>query len=499
MAKQNRQKQQKNEDPQSAMLARFLPLLNAEQQEALLQELAQPLSQSIRINPLKTHDPQAILTWSKKYQWKTKPIPFCELGYWITEAAYPASKTIEHSLGQFYIQDAASMIPAELFDFSTSKNPLILDMAASPGGKTTHLVARTNDQALILANDSSRDRLTALKIVLQNWGSCHVAITNYAGELFGSWYPETFDAILLDAPCSMQGLREKSSHEIKPITQKEINLLAKRQLKLLESAVSAVKVGGQVVYSTCTLTLEENEMVLNQILEEFPSQLRIDPSLPVFHKLSSPIFSNEQVSLHSDIKNAVRIWPFTFGTAGFFAARITKIDTINQKYKPPPSRPLSQANWEPYAEKELTSLTRNIKDQYGIDLQELINQYHWEIWQHQNKLHCFPSFFLQHFPDLPVQWLGLPLAEVTADELLLTHEFVSRFGHLATRNVFTIAADQIPAWMRGEDLTSDYHTNTGMQIIRDTEGRILGRGYPSGIRLRNLLPNRVLIPDLTRY
>ncbi len=496
MAKKRQKKATIQQDPLKSMMDRFMPLLNEDQLSALNQELARPTFPSLRINPLKQNDPDFIQKLATKYQWELKPVPFSGSGHWVTNSPYPISKTVEHSFGQYYIQDAASMLPVELFDFSTTKNPLILDMAASPGGKTTHLVSRTNDQALILANDSSRDRLTALKIVLQNWGSSHTAITNYAGELFGSWFPETFDYVLLDAPCSMQGLRESDSHAIKPITQKEINQLARRQQKLLESALKALKTGGQVVYSTCTLTLEENEMVLDAIMNKYSGQIRIEPTIQVL-QYPAPAFDQvNEYTFNKEISNAARIWPFSFGTAGFFAAKITKINEIMVESKSPPSRPLNLTNWFPYPENEITLLTKNLKEQYGFDLGVLIHENHWEIWQYKSTLHCFPSMFLQHFPDFPVQALGLPLAEINDGDFVLAHEFVARFGSLASTNIYTIENDLIPIWMRGEDLLITENSVNNLLIVKDNEGRILGRGKPSGTRIRNLLPKRILISDL---
>ncbi len=485
------------QDPQADMLARFIPLLSPEDVQALMNELEQPLYPSLRVNPLKVDNLDIVKRWAQHYQWQLKPVPFCETGFWVTAAPAAISKTIEHSLGHYYIQDAASMLPVELFDFSNSKHPLILDMAASPGGKTTHLVSRTQDQALILANDSSRDRLTALRIVLQNWGSSHVAVTNYPGEYFGAWFPETFDAILLDAPCSMQGLRESDAHAIKPITQKEINNLARRQGKLLESALRALKIGGQVVYSTCTLTLEENEMLLDEILNQYQHQIAIDPIEDRLKKPAPALDHYNQFPFHPQVSNAARIWPFRFGTAGFFAARITKINEIEFKIKQPPSRPLSSANWYALPDKQLRVLVQTINDLYGIDLKTLLEKHDWQIWQYKNNLHCFPNQFLEHFPDFPVQSLGLPLAEIVEQGTQLSHEFVTRFGRLANANIYTLEEDQLSSWMRGEDLPNPTGKEGNMMIMQDQEGRILGRGKPGGTRMRNLMPKRVLIQDLS--
>ncbi len=493
MAKRKQKSSKIETDPLSAMLERFVPILSTTQQQALLEELARPLHPSFRINPLKVETNRIAQKWANRYQWTLKPVPFCEDGFWVTEYQFPISKTVEHLIGHYYIQDAASMLPVELFDFDPTENPLILDMAASPGGKTTHLNARTMDKALILANDSSRDRLTALRIVLQNWGASHVAVTNYPGESFGNWFPETFDCILLDAPCSMQGLRESESHAIKPITQKEINQLAKRQLKLLDSAIKALKVGGQVVYSTCTLTFEEDEMVLDAILNLYQNNIRIEPLRQPIQAATQPIHTFQSVTYHEQVKNTARVWPFSFGTAGFFAGKITKLNPINTEAKNPPSRSLALADWFPVDQKTIQSLEKWVMDEYGFSLNDLAERYDWEYWQFKNSLHCFPIRFLETFSEFPVQSLGLPLGEIVNDEFVFSHEFVTRFGSHFQNNLIKIENSQLENWMRGEDLSCNFLVNQPTQIIIDHLGRFIGRGKPSTNRLRNLLPKRILM------
>ena len=231
---------------------------------------------SIRINQLKTIPQTIIDKWAQVYKWSYSQISFCKSGYGIVEQSMSPSRTIEHLLGYYYIQESASMLPAELFNFDGLDHPLILDMAASPGGKTIHLADRTKDMGLIIANDASRSRIPALRIVLQNWGAINQAITNSQGERYGRVYPDTFDAVLLDAPCSMQGLRASPSHKMRPIRENEIQSLAERQFRLLESALQTVKTGGQVVYSTCTLSPLENEGVISRILEKYSEEIEIE-------------------------------------------------------------------------------------------------------------------------------------------------------------------------------------------------------------------------------
>ena len=123
MAKRKKKKAQLPQDPQADMLERFLPLLNPEEVQVLRIELEQPLYPSLRINPLKVEQLDIINHWAQRYQWQLKPIPFCDEGFWVTDTPTPISKTIEHSLGHYYIQEAASMLPVELFDFTNNAPP----------------------------------------------------------------------------------------------------------------------------------------------------------------------------------------------------------------------------------------------------------------------------------------------------------------------------------------------------------------------------------------
>jgi len=192
-----------------------------------------------------------------------------------SQAKLLPGQTLEHRLGYYYVQDAASILPVSLFSTSTTPK-LVLDMAASPGGKTTQLVDHNLDRDFVIANDSSASRLSALRTVLQVWGSANHMITNFAGERLGDWFPQTFDRILLDAPCSMESLRVSASHPPRPITSDERSRLATRQLALLISAAKALKPGGELVYSTCTLAPEEDEAVVNALLDLAPDAFQID-------------------------------------------------------------------------------------------------------------------------------------------------------------------------------------------------------------------------------
>jgi 16S rRNA (cytosine1407-C5)-methyltransferase len=474
-------------NPQEDSLERFLPLLPEADQAALLADLQIPLRQSLRVNPHKTR-PDAIHEWAARYGWTVESIPYCPTGWRVEpspEGTLP-SATIEHRLGQFYILDAASMLPVELFEgLEEADQPLILDLAASPGGKTTHLAARSGERGLVMANDSSAERITALRLVLQGWGAPNTAVSNFPGERFGQWFPETFDFVLLDAPCSMQGLRATDAHPLRPITAREQSSLARRQTQLLESALRAVKTGGQVVYSTCTLSPEEDEGVLDALLKRYPGSLEIaELNLPV---PAPGLTKVDGISFDPQVKNAARLWPHLYHTAGFFAALIRKVNEIPVEPIEPPFRPLEKASFFPLEHKELQALAGMLQQDYDLDLLTLLDQHSLTLYRRNRLIFAFPELFLSRFGDFQVQAAGLLFAEETPEGLLPAVEFVNRFWAKFRGWRCDLPDEWLTAWLRGEDIPLQSCLPTGRMIVmQDGEGRYLGRGRAAGDKIKNL-------------
>jgi 16S rRNA (cytosine1407-C5)-methyltransferase len=496
--KQIQKKKQQNVDPQEylqASLQRFEPLLSTKEFGLLLEEVKKPLLPTIRLNPLKA-DPELTQKLAEEYQWKIEALPFCPQGFRVDDSGgTPVSQTAEHRLGHYYIQEAASMIPVELFDFNEENPGLTLDLAASPGGKTTHLVARGADRGLVLANDSSAGRIPALRVVLQNWGAVNSAICQFPGEKLGAWFAETFDRALIDAPCSMQGLRTSESHSTRPVTEKESLSLAKRQIALLTSALQAVKVGGQVVYSTCTLLPEEDEGVVDAVLRKFGGKVRIVTVSAKLPGSAQGLTQNGAEQYLPELVNSLRLWPHRLGTAGFFACLLEKTGSLDLSEQKAPARPMERAGFV-YAQKELQlRVQKQLLQEYGFDLAEKLDEYHLTLMQRFEKIIAMPDPLLNHFSELPLEYAGLLLGEVNTGDLELSHEWVSRFGREFDHGKIILCEAQAESWLKGEDcldLQNEGIEKGKVVVVCRSDGMVLGRGKVLKDRLKNLLLRRLV-------
>jgi 16S rRNA (cytosine1407-C5)-methyltransferase len=499
MAKKKKQKQKtitNKIDALALAMQRMQELLPADAYADLQAELNQPLRPAIRLNPLKVETQHTIAEWQHHFGWKVENIPYCMNGYWIEEAQTPLSKPLEYHFGQYYIQDAASMLPVELFDFQ-SEHPLVLDMAASPGGKTTHILSRIMDKGFVLANDASKSRLTALQLVLQNWGALNVGVTSFNGESFGQWYANTFDAVLLDAPCSMQNLRNTESHPMRAITDSERQSLSGRQQRLLLSALQAVKEGGEVVYATCTLSPEEDEFVLDAVKKVLGNQIeivdmnsRLSRPAPAFSSLGDFTFENE-------VQNGLRIWPHLFRTSGFFSAKIRKNSTFGADTPSrAPYRDMRDLGWMPLSRIDQSWLESYLLDEYGFDLQAWMDVEDTTLIRYKDKVFAFPHTYFDAFDGLPVQMLGMLLGEFTGEGFQPEHDFLTRFHALFSSGQIQLDNTQEQAWLRGEDmhgLNIHDQTNGKYLITINQAGDYIGLGKVTQNRFRNMLPRRALL------
>ena len=475
------------------VLERYRALVPAETYACILEELNQPLPQGLRINQLQGTGEAEVGRWQARYGWEIKPVSFCPAGWQVLSAITEPSQTVEHLMGAYYSQEASSMLPPELFDYDSVEPQLVLDLAASPGGKTTHLVDRLGDRGLVVANDASRSRIQALRLALERWGAANIAVTCQPGELFGAWYPGAFDKVLIDAPCSMEGLRTAESHPMRPVTERERDSLARRQLRLLTGALRAVRTGGQVVYATCTLAPEEDEAILLAIKQRYGSAVEIlSPSLGVH----APALQLSQTEDFPEITHALRIWPHLYNTAGFFAALIRKNSAFDEESRNrAPQYSWARQGWVRLHAREVGELANAMTDQFGFDLTLIAERQALTFWKRDERIQAVPEIFLERFGDFPVISCGLELGSLIAGKMQPSHEWAARFADQFSGGRMILPMDQAVTWLRGSDVhipvPGDLRQGSVVCLLNDDE-QFMGRGKLLAGRVKNLLPRRLV-------
>jgi len=279
------------------------------------------LRRSIRVNTLKI-DIEECKKRLEKQDWQLTQIPWCKEGFWVKHkhGRRDIGNTIEHQLGYYYVQEAASMIPPIVLDPKPKET--ILDMCSAPGSKASQIAQYMQNKGILIANDYQGIRLQPLGINLQRMGITNAIITLMEGRYFKSSNIE-FDRILVDAPCSGTGTIRKSLKTLRIWNPNAIKRLCGQQRQLLETAFEILKPDGTLVYSTCSLEPEEDEGVVNSLLEKHNNAKLEDINLNV--KRSEPILKFENKTFNKEIKKCLRIWPQDNETEGFFVARLRKI------------------------------------------------------------------------------------------------------------------------------------------------------------------------------
>ncbi len=495
MGKKKNEKKVISETPRQdafdAAWEKYRPLVPESELAALEDSLTKPLQQAFRLNPLKS-DEESLDAMADRYGWDLEPVAFCPEGRKVNSAETAPSMTSEHRMGHYYIQDSASMMPVMLYDPERLKDsPLILDLAASPGGKTTHLIARSMDQGLVLANDSSASRIPALKTVLKNWGSISHAITQFPGESYGDWFPNAFDLVLLDAPCSMQSLVSLDSHPMRPITEREEKALAQRQTALLCSALKALKPGGQVVYSTCTLSPDEDEAVVDRVLKTFPGRVRVADAADRIPWPAPGLTAAYGSSFDPSLSGTVRLWPHRYKTAGFFACLLEKTDIFETDHNAGPAevpcRSWEKSSFGPVKSADLSELAVWLQDSFSLSLDEICSEREAVVCTRGSEFWMLPERFIQTFSSLPGKSVGMRMAVRTSGGLVPDNDWVSRFFRRTKGIRITPDLRQLEEWIHGGDIRPDIGSlpKGSVVMILDQHQVFLGCGKVSGDRIRN--------------
>ena len=274
-----------------------------------------PLKQSFRINTLKG-DKENILEQLKNYDPEIIEVPWNGNAY--VSQLNNLGSSLEHFVGQIYIQELTSMIPP-LIVKDVIDNNTILDCCAAPGSKTTQIAGMMQNQGHIIANDSRHARLKSLRANLDRLGVTNATVTL---RDFKSFPNTEADLYLVDAPCSSEGTIRKKNAIARMWKEKDYKRFTKLQKGLLSKACEMAPSGSTIVYSTCTFSPEENEKVISEIIDNHP--VKVENVEIKGLKTSPGITEWKGKRYNKEVEKCMRIWPHHNDTDAFFIARLEK-------------------------------------------------------------------------------------------------------------------------------------------------------------------------------
>ena len=271
---------------------------------------------TLRVNTIK-YNIQDLMKYFKEKNIKFERVLWYKDGLIIKNANETNIQKLDiYQKGYIYLQSLSSMVP--ICVLSPKPNEKVLDLTAAPGSKTTQMAAMMNNEGYILANELDKIRCEKLKYNVDIQGANIVEVINERGEKIGDKYANYFDKVLLDTPCSGEGrFMANNPMTYKSWSIKNVHQLSNMQKKLLKSAAVALKIGGNLVYSTCTLNLEENENIINWAVENLSLKI-VETNITIQEAL--PAFNN---GLDKSINKAIRILP-SKTMEGFFVCKFIK-------------------------------------------------------------------------------------------------------------------------------------------------------------------------------
>ncbi len=301
------------------MIERYLSLWGEEDTLKFIEACEQPIRTSIRVNTLKT-SAGMVLDRLQKKGITTSEVPWLDGGFYADFNGASPGALLEHMLGFYYVQGVPSMTAVSVLDPQPGET--VLDLAAAPGGKTTYIAQMMQNEGMVISIEQDRQRMASLQSNIIRCGATNTLVLRGDARKLTN-LPFEPDRILLDAPCSGEGLIPLDPTRKTSKTMADIRFCATREDEMLEAAVNVLKEGGTMVYSTCSIAPEENEYIVDDILKRHPEMEVVEIST----EFGSPGYPEPYgIKLEESLKLARRFLPHLHGTEGFFICKMMKME-----------------------------------------------------------------------------------------------------------------------------------------------------------------------------
>ncbi len=364
---------------------------------------------------------------------EAQPVPWFNRGYWLVDSQCRPGAFLNYAAGDYYVQDAGSMLALALCDAQPGQ--AVCDTCAAPGGKSSGLVEQLAGCGTVVANEVIRSRLELLELSLARSGHSNYMVTNCEVETLAEHFQDSFDCVMVDAPCTGQSMLARGKQSMAAFSAKQIEHSAARQQRILRAASQLVKPGGRLVYSTCTFAIAENEGMIRWLRSENPNWLPLsNPKLAAWE-------SREEAGCY-------RLWPHRDRCAGAFAAALKR-----PLESEPEATAITLTDPNPKYRQERQASRAALFSPVQIPVSELP----WlratafqslNLWRRGSELHYFSA-------DLPREWIeaahaGVPVAELRGGEWHpLYASSIVAFPNAQPANSFQLGSQQAAEYLAG--------------------------------------------------
>ncbi|AFA47161.1 RsmF rRNA methyltransferase first C-terminal domain-containing protein [Acetobacterium woodii] len=445
--------------------------------ESLLDSYDQPESKGIRTNTLKLKPAELV----KILPFKTQDVKWCEAGFYIDHEVRPGKNPYYYA-GLYYVQEPTAMATVEVLD--PQPGEWVLDLCAAPGGKSTQIGAKLQGQGILVANELVNSRAGILSSNIERMGIANAIVTNEFPERLVDSFHESFDKIVVDAPCSGEGMFRKDPGALADWSLERVDRCVGKQEKILESAHRLLKPGGVLVYSTCTFSPEENEQMIESFIAKYPYTLA-DMKLSGItdHGRVEWTRQNEKA-----IEKSLRIMPMNVNGEGHFIAKLIKSETASELRTAKPGYPKSRL--KKASQTELIDYQNFVKNNLEPGFYKKFENRLYLLGEH---LYALPEGIdLEKIANLKLLRTGLHLGTFKKNRFEPSYALAMTLALAEAKNVCDLKDEaQAYQYLKGEAL------NMGTQkgwILVGFNGFPLGFGkasegliknhYPKGLRIR---------------
>ncbi len=399
---------------------------------------------------------------------KARPVPWFSDAFTLPSALSGAvGHSLEYRLGGLYVQAKATTLAAAVLD--PRPGQLVLDLAAAPGGKATQIAAALGNTGLLVANEPHPGRLPALVGHLERCGAHNTLVTAAPGAMMARWFHNVFDRVLLDAPCSGDGILCKDRHMLAYWSPEDARRKSVQQVGLLRAAFHMLRPGGRLVYSTCSLSTEENEDVLLGLVKRYGDLVDLEP---VDGVESSGLAPEAAARYPARFGRCARVWPHVHATEGAFVAALGKRGRTDWKLV---AGDAGTVLAEPPRHPDPGGVAETIRERWGFAPGIPPGQ---ELVAGRRHLHLRPAGAARLAGVFP--WFvraGLRVAGLHKGAVYLSQQAVALWGHQVRERRVDLSWPQVAGLFRGDHVA--LASPPAGEVICFYDGHPVCRAVPS--------------------